>query len=455
MKIPTLLGGLLATSAAAQECITPPTALFKPVMDPNYTSTLLVDGLKAPRDMVFDVTGKLLIVDKGVGVKLITFKELPCDNVCVSSITTIIEDPSLNHGIALPQDQWFGWLYASNSNNVYEYWYNVSDGHASGGGLFMGNMGNAGNGGHSTRNLLYAQSGAFDHLLVSRGSEGNVDLLATNASTGHATIKYFDMYDLSMARPSAPADFIRDGQVLGKGLRNSVGIAKHPITDVIWSVENSMDGVSRLGVDVHDNNPGEELNYHGDLRDPSTNPFVGRNYGYPSCTAVWDPSTLQNPELKQGQQFYPNAINGSTMVGFDRICSSSNYEAPRVVLPAHTAPLGIEFLPDGSAAFISLHGSWDRTPPDGYRVIRIDFGPDGQPTSMPLAGVNIMANPDNTKCPGGCFRPTGLAIDKKGRVFMSSDATGEIYMIKKLIDVEHSDPGCTPRDGNHGPRGRF
>lgn len=92
----------------------------------------------------------------------------------------------------------------------------------------------------------------------------------------------------------------------------------------------------------------------------------------------------------------------------------------------------------------------DRSPPDGYRVIRIDFGADGQPTSSPLAGVPIMANPDNTRCPGGCFRPTGLAFDHSGRLFMSSDSTGEIYLILRLPGVERGLPGCTPRAGAQG-----
>jgi hypothetical protein len=86
----------------------------------------------------------------------------------------------------------------------------------------------------------------------------------------------------------------------------------------------------------------------------------------------------------------------------------------------------------------------DRSPPDGYRVIRIDFGADSQPTSSPLAGTQIMANPDNTQCPNSCFRPTGLALDSKGRLFMSSDATGEIYLIMRLPGAAQTLPGCTP-----------
>jgi hypothetical protein len=40
-------------------------------------------------------------------------------------------------------------------------------------------------------------------------------------------------------------------------------------------------------------------------------------------------------------------------------------------------------------------------------------------------------NPDNSKCPGSCFRPVGLALDSKGRMFVSSDATGEIYVLAR------------------------
>jgi hypothetical protein len=47
------------------------------------------------------------------------------------------------------------------------------------------------------------------------------------------------------------------------------------------------------------------------------------------------------------------------------------------------------------------------------------------------AAVDIMANADNSNCPDQCFRPVGLALDSKNRVFMSSDSTGEIYVLAK------------------------
>jgi glucose/arabinose dehydrogenase len=40
-----------------------------------------------------------------------------------------------------------------------------------------------------------------------------------------------------------------------------------------------------------------------------------------------------------------------------------------------------------------------------------------------------MWNPDNTVCPNKCFRPVGIAIDDNGRIYLSSDQSGEIYLI--------------------------
>lgn len=44
---------------------------------------------------------------------------------------------------------------------------------------------------------------------------------------------------------------------------------------------------------------------------------------------------------------------------------------------------------------------------------------------------DVLANADNSACPDHCFRPVGIAFDDQGRLFMSSDASGEIYVIVK------------------------
>lgn len=118
-----------------------------------------------------------------------------------------------------------------------------------------------------------------------------------------------------------------------------------------------MDDLHRQDVDVHNDNPAEELNYHGILGQMSQNHLQGANYGYPFCLAAWDPSTLRDDKVTVGSQFYANIPNGYDNVAADRACRAI-FQAPRVVLPPHTAPLDIKFTADGSSAFVSLHGSW-------------------------------------------------------------------------------------------------
>lgn len=118
-----------------------------------------------------------------------------------------------------------------------------------------------------------------------------------------------------------------------------------------------MDNVHQQGYDVHNNNPGEEVNYHGVLGELSSNPLQEAHYGYPFCVAAWDPSTLRDPTVAVGAQFYANIPDGYDIEAADRACAEYS-QAPRVVLPAHNAPLDIKFTADGSSAFVSLHGSW-------------------------------------------------------------------------------------------------
>lgn len=79
------------------------------------------------------------------------------------------------------------------------------------------------------------------------------------------------------------------------------------------------------------------------------------------------------------------------------------------------------------------HGSWDRSNPIGYKLSVIPFA-TGEPVAAAnnnTATTDILANANNAVCPNNCLRPVGIAIDGQGRLFMSSDASGEIYVIVK------------------------
>ncbi len=204
------------------------------------------------------------------------------------------------------------------------------------------------NAGHTTRTLLLSRH-VPDMLIVSRGSNSNIDPLASDISTGHCQLKAFNISNVT----SGPYDFTADGVLLGWGLRNSVGIAEDPLTGGIYSVENSVDRLQREGQDVHQDNPGEEMNFHGYLNGTES-AQQGGNYGYPSCFAAWAVDDIpENDNLTVGSQF---AIGDQDDSVNDAVCAER--VPPRLTFPAHTAPLNMLFNEDGTSAWVSFHGSW-------------------------------------------------------------------------------------------------
>lgn len=276
---------------------------------------------------------------------------------------------------------------------------------------------------HTTRTLLLSQK-VPSLLIVSRGSNSNLDLLAEQLDSGHSQIKAFNVSNVTQ-----PYDFTSNGTLLGWGLRNSVGLAEHPETGGIFSVENGADDITRNGQDVHENNPGEEMNFHGYLNGTSYY-AQGQNFGYPTCHSVWNLSEIpNNSNLTIGSPF---SIGDQNATVNDTICDSTTIPA-RLTFQAHWAPLDIKFNNNGTAAWVTSHGSWDRQMPTGYLLFAVDFvnGQPSEPANSTSAAIPILSNPNASDCPNNCFRPVGLAWDSKGRLFMSSDATGEIYVITK------------------------
>lgn len=273
---------------------------------------------------------------------------------------------------------------------------------------------------HTTRTLLLSKKFP-DQLLVSRGSAENIDDDAASITSGHSQIRVFNISSVPK-----PYVYASDGRMLGWGLRNSVGVAEHPDTGGLYSVENSADQLVREGTDIHQDNPGEEMNFHGFLNGSTES--QGGNYGYPHCFALWDTNLPDKGDMKVGSQF----VLDPTATLNDTTCAE-DYVPPRLTFQAHMAPLDIKFTADGTLAYVSFHGSWNRDEPVGYKLSVVSFanGEPVEPADSTEAAVDILSNADNTKCPGGCFRPAGLAIDAQGRVFMSSDATGEIYVLQR------------------------
>ena len=66
------------------------------------------------------------------------------------------------------------------------------------------------------------------------------------------------------------------------------------------------------------------------------------------------------------------------------------------------------------------------------------------------AAIDIFTNADNSVCPKHCFRPVGLAFDSQGRLFVSSDASGEIYVIAKETSSSGSGTTATTSPSSTG-----
>ncbi|CAI6240726.1 unnamed protein product [Periconia digitata] len=422
------------TSSSATSTATPCASTIAPLNNATpsvaagWQAAVVANNLASPRGIKFDTEGGLLVVEQDRGIVRLTFSG---EGGCArsnGSAQLVIDDPSLNHGLELSEDG--RTLFASSEESVLAWQYDPATGRNTSGPRTIVNRMTGD--GHTSRTLLLSRV-TPGQLLVSRGSQSNLDVAALDISTGISTIKSYNLTDTGSPsnNSASPYNFAQDGVLLGWGLRNSVGVAEHPITGGIYSVENSVDNLDRSGQNIHQDNPGEEMNFHGYLNG-TTVPEQGENYGYPSCFAAWDVNEIpDNDGLQVGSQF---AIGNQNATVNDTHCREGTIP-PRLTFAAHMAPLDIVFNTEGTAAWISFHGSWNRDDPIGYKLSVVAFdgatGTPRAPANSTTSYSDIVSNPDLSKCPDGCFRPVGLAWDSSGRLFMSSDSTGEIYVVTR------------------------
>ncbi|PFH59589.1 hypothetical protein XA68_12133 [Ophiocordyceps unilateralis] len=236
---------------------------------------------------------------------------------------------------------------------------------------------------------------------------------------------------------------VQPGGCAGLGVAQQRGCRRG--SDDGQHLENSLDNMHRHGRDIHQTNPGDELNFHGRPDDRRSDVF-GRNFGYPACLAIWDPSVVEGYPggAKTGQQMTGDHMAGNKNNSFSDEWCRAKTVAPVLTLDSHLAPLDIEFLPDGTEAYVSMHGSWNREPGVGYRVSRFAFGADGFPVDEPSSrsAERHMVWDVGGRCPseaGDCFRPVGLALvaagrrrNKGTRLFVTSDDTGELFVVAGL-----------------------
>jgi glucose/arabinose dehydrogenase len=217
-------------------------------------------------------------------------------------------------------------------------------------------------------------------LYVTTGSNSNVGENGMEAEEGRAAIWEVD-------RASGKH------RIFASGLRNPNGLAWEPRSGALWTAVNERD---EIGSDL-------VPDYITSVKDGA---FYGWPYSYygQNVDARVEP---QNPAL------VAKAI------------------APDYAVGPHTASLGLTFAegstlpaPFTEGAFIGQHGSWNRKPHSGYKVIFVPFN-DGKPVGQPVDVLTGFLDADE-KAQG---RPVGVVIDKQGGLLVADDVGNKIWRV--------------------------
>lgn len=191
-----------------------------------------------------------------------------------------------------------------------------------------------------------------------------------------------------------------DFKEFARGLRNTVFFAWHPNTGKMWGTDMGRD---LLG----DNIPPDEINIIEE----------GKNYGWPIC---------------YGKNIHDN--NFDKNVYFRNPCAEPFEEPSFVDIPAHSAPLGLAFIPPESGwpkdywnnLLVAYHGSWNRSEPTGYKVVRYKLNGSGNLLSGEAVDFISGWLLSDNKVLG---RPAGVLVDPAGFVLISDDKAGIIYKV--------------------------
>lgn len=231
---------------------------------------------------------------------------------------------------------------------------------------------------HWTKNLLANREGT--RLYVTVGSNSNIGENGIEAEAGRAAIWEVD--------PAA-----RSHRVFAAGLRNPNGMAWETETGTLWTVVNERD---ELGSDL--------------VPDYLTSVREGGFYGWPYSYFGRHVDTRVAPPR-------PDLVERAIV--------------PDYALGAHVAALGLVFyehrlLGDRYAggAFVGEHGSWNRRPPSGYKVVFVRFQ-DGRPVGLPQDVLTAFLDT------GGDARgrSVGVAVDRAGALLVADDVGNTIWRV--------------------------
>lgn len=402
----------------------PPDQRFVPA---GMCAHVVAWGLGGLRQITFAPNGDLLGVT--AGSRIIRFRDDDGDGFFQENeITTYAETEGNGNNVHL--DVAGGYIYAGTLDGVKRWPYSAA--------ATTGGAGEAVVTGQPSSGHPYHTVHVYDgYLYVHSGSEANTsDPKSPEYDDDRSLIRRFA---LSSFVPGQPFAWL-SGQVVTVGLRNANGFTRNA-AGRIYAVVNGMDGTYYEGQDVHNDNPGEQI----------VEIAMGKRYGFPYC---W---TAQRVVLPGGQVVPPGTQLNTSGTHTDAWCATSSSQ-PTTFVQAHSAPLDIAFFDDHpkgglperyrGGAFVALHGSWNRSPATGYKVIWIPFDAAGKapmPTStatdttfpyeVVLGGGTAAGAVDGAwswAVPGYADEPrfAGVAVSPlDGALYATSDSQGVLYRV--------------------------
>ena len=230
---------------------------------------------------------------------------------------------------------------------------------------------------HWTKNVIASPDGRFLYIAV--GSISNVAENGIDQEEGRAAIWEVD-------RPTGRH------RVFATGLRNPVGMAWEPERGMLWAAVNERD---ELGSDL--------------VPDYMTSVREGAHYGWPYSYFGGHVDERVKPQR-------PDLVRTAV--------------APDYALGPHTASLGLAYCGGAQGnlrrgMFVAQHGSWNRKPPSGYRVIFVPFA-DGRPSGAPVDVLTGFLDERRGEARG---RPVGIALDADGGLLVADDVGNVIWRV--------------------------
>jgi glucose/arabinose dehydrogenase len=374
-----------------------------PTAPPGFTVTRYAEGLDHPRWLLVLPNGDVLVAEAAgppsTGDKTNTGIRAWVQKMLMKRVKSKVESPNKivllrdanGDGVAETKTDFaqgltspFGMtllkntLYVANADGVVSFPYKDSDTQEAGTGTKVFDLPGPPINHHWTKNVVASPDGT--KLYATVGSNSNVLENGPAAEVGRAAIWE---YDLATGQK----------RIYASGIRNPNGIDFEPTTGQMWTVSNERD---EIGNDV----PPDFL----------TSVQDGAFYGWPY--SYWG----QHVD-KRAQPQRPDLVAKAI--------------APDYGVGPHTAALGLTFYraaafpaPYRGGAFIGEHGSWNRQPLNGYRVVFVPFA-NGRPQMPAQVFLGGFLNKDN-KIQG---RPVGVAVDKTGALLVADDVGGIVWRV--------------------------